>query len=63
MESALAAMNLPDSKEELEKCIKETFSASSTSKNCKWDMNYLITLTSTNDFGGCPLFCVLLFPW
>jgi hypothetical protein len=38
METALAAMNLPDSKEELEKCIKETFSASSTSKNCKWDM-------------------------
>jgi hypothetical protein len=38
MESALAAMNLPDSKEELEKCIEETFSASSTSKNCKWDM-------------------------
>ena len=38
MESALAAMNLPDSKEDLEKCIKETFSVSSTSKKCKWDM-------------------------
>ena len=61
MESALAAMTtLPDSKEELEKYIKETFSTYLFVKNYKWAMFVLIMPNMI--FGYAQVSVYLCFP-
>ena len=60
MESALAAMNLPDSKDELEQCIKDTFSPSSPFKSCRKKC-FRLKLTSTF-WGDAHIFVYCCFP-